>query len=680
MHQITNLKELLQLNISASRQKIDIRFIDNIEKDFLKWLKISGKKHLKKNLLNLSSEVIDFLIIQLGELRKEIETLNDRQNKFSQRISVALTEDERNEHILRSAKFLGAGYFGLIADKHAFSRWFGIDAIMERYKITILTKERKITFIFNRIGAISAFLIKKQTSFGTHKQTWKRLKLESAVWPFLQYKGDQRVSIEAFRCLSTALKAMPVAEQEGSIDSKTIQYVYRASLDKRQYLWIQCEALTLLESSSLESFKKALEYRLTNPQEGDDLFFRQRAVILMGNTIERLPELAELIPVIANDPSEYVRKTLPQILHKVPAQTTIKWLNHLYTNDSVPQVRAAVLLEIKNLLQSKEALLTELLSIFSYVFNKEKDKFVMRIALKCAVDTMSVIRANKNLQWSEIWYKTILARIEEVHTTANDIALRRLAANARERLWSEYDYEAQQIRLILTQNLQDLKPGKWKRLPGKLFKTYREGNIFRTLSVMAQEDFGFFIDRSIFGCYIRKDYVFGFRLWRFWLELRTPSPDKRQAFKHTVGRIFKSNIHIPSSIMAELTETKVPGEPLFISEEAGWRPFLPLMDQVLSSLQQGLSAKPVYIYTSEGITELSSPGMLQTLIAKIKITFNFSKLAKLRNLRQSGNQYVHALSKLGFKINIRPYQSKEYTFSLDPAVVNTFVINSNKND
>ena len=114
-------------------------------------------------------------------------------------------------------------------------------------------------------------------------------------------------------------------------------------------------------------------------------------------------------------------------------------------------------------------------------------------------------------------------------------------------------------------------------------------------------------------------------------------------------------------MLAELAETKVPGEPLHQSTESGWRPYLPLVDDVISSLNQVFTSRPTRFYTSEGVTELQPPANpIRKLSAYLRLTWSFSHYARLRNWQEdSGDdpqQYLHAIERLGFQISFAPHQ------------------------
>ncbi len=184
---------------------------------------------------------------------------------------------------------------------------------------------------------------------------------------------------------------------------------------------------------------------------------------------------------------------------------------------------------------------------------------------------------------------------------------------------------------------------------------------------------------NLFCPYTRNHYnslvrgeVFKFRLWRFWHEIRRPSPDKRQGFRHTIGRVHKGYIRAPSCILAELSETKVPGEPLFIEEEGGHRPYLPLVDDMVSLLH-ALTQQKVRVFTAEGITTLTAPAnIFQRIKAYWDLSAHFSQYAAMRNWRStsqgSPKTYVHTLRAIGFKVDYMPYDGE----TADQAVTRFF--------
>jgi poly-gamma-glutamate synthase PgsB/CapB len=169
----------------------------------------------------------------------------------------------------------------------------------------------------------------------------------------------------------------------------------------------------------------------------------------------------------------------------------------------------------------------------------------------------------------------------------------------------------------------------------------------------------------------------GFRFWRFFYELLSPSPDKRQGFDHTVGRVTRGSLRCPSCIGSELTQTKVPGEPLYMPSEQGWRPYLPLVDHVITALQSCLSNAPTRVFSPEGITEIKPPrSLVLRIIARSRLTFGFARYAELRNWREEDRSrpdaYIAALERLGVRITYSPPMSSSPAEDVDDSVTRFF--------
>lgn len=670
-----DIKDILGSGMTPLLIKMESRRLEKLLTEFFAWFDRLGK-YAKEGVEDAEKEIVNFLLFYIDERVKHISKIRLLHIEFNKGISKIIAEDERRKYILDYAADFGASGKQLKGDSRAFKRWFGHDAITDRYIGALKETERDIAIGLDRLGVIAALFIESQGPVAGYQQLWRQFNIERAVKPLLAYGGDNRVRIAAFKCLAAILWSMPDEFQEQIVEDSVMQYIYLSALDSRQEIWMQCEALVLLDSLSSSSLVKTLQKRLSTPLKGDDFFVRKTAVMLLGRNLKHLPELLELIPVVANDPSAFVRQALPQVLIEAPEEYICTWLSHLSLNDSMPQVRAAALLEIENILSSR-GMFEDMLNILIEAFRHEKDDFVLRVALRCAVRTTAVNIKSGDERLASRWHDAVHSEIERLHTHAESLAVRRWAALAREQIWAEYNREARTIKEVLLKELAKIKPGMQRRLPANLLSGFDIETIARTLSVLCQEDYGCQIGQGLSGKYIARGDAFHFRLWRFLHEFRHPSPDKRQAFSHTIGRIYTGNIHVPSTIMAELTETKVPGEPLYMPYESGWRPYLPLVDEVVSSLRYGLSSGAVKIFTSEGVTEITPPKLIfKRLLAYIKLTWNFPHYARLRSW-QEGSQsnpssYIRALTDLGFTIRHSEHEADNIKTSQDPSVKRFF--------
>jgi poly-gamma-glutamate synthase PgsB/CapB len=465
-----------------------------------------------------------------------------------------------------------------------------------------------------------------------------------------------------------------------------VTFIYRAAMASRaHHVWIQCEALTLLAEIAPESFLLALHHRLTKPEQDDDIFVRRRAVRLLGAHPEFHQAAEDLIPRIINDPSIYVRQGIAEALGMMLASESAAedvnlwhWYKRLATFDQSAQVRAAALFAARRLLASA-SLAERVASLLSEVIQKEEDVLVLKAALTTAVDAVELLYSDNLDDQAAAFASRLLPAITEVHQHSDSLSIRRYAALMRERIITAVTPESRTLKLKLQQIVDKLSPGKSRRLPRALIKQYDEQTMGRVLAVLSQYNFGFSVVRTIFGWKIIKGETFGFRLWRFLFELKTPSPDKRQGLSHTIGRRFKGHLRTPSTILSELTKTKVPGEPLHMSSESGWRPYLPLVDEALSCLLQPFLGKHVTIVTAEGTTTMTPPSFPPARwLGALKLTLKFSYYTDLRNWREGSNAtpeiYIEELRKTGLKIQFSPYQDSSGSPDLDPAVKRFFAI------
>jgi poly-gamma-glutamate synthase PgsB/CapB len=666
-----DVRTLLEHGLNRWERKLDARLIGELASGFRAWRRGRGTPAEGDAATLLPEELVGFLQQEVEREARGLAALRDRNADFNRRYTRAATEAERRQHILDYARDLGSTRWQLREDRRAFGRWFGHDAITDRYVRRHGAAERRIAFCLKRLGAVTALLLGGAPA-NAGESLWRRLGLERLVRPLLGHDGDTRVAEAAFACLAAALGALPAGSQEGLVDDATLAFIYRAALDPRQPVSVQCEALRLVRALSAAAFAKVLRHRLLRPADGDDLFVRRCAVGLLGECLPASPELAELLPVAARDPSPFVRQALARALRQAPAASVRTWLRALARQDAVPQVRAAALWEGLALLRRPDVA-DHVRRLLGEALEQEEHEFVLRVAVHVAASGARGLVGGEGPLLAA-WRQTVMPGLDRLHTQAASLAVRRWAAQARERIWCLTDPAARALHDRLRSALARVPPGRGRRLPPHSLRGLDEALVGRVLSVLAQEDFGYDLDRGWLGTRVTRGHVFGFRLWRFLHELRHSDPAKRQAFRHTIGRTSRAGLRAPSAVLSELAETKVPGEPLFISRESGWRPYLPLPDDLLSSLDRGFLAPPVHFYTSEGVTELEAPrSPWARLWAQVRLNWSFAHYARLRNW-QEGDQsspaaYLQAASKLGFRVRVRPHDDAG---AADPAVLRFF--------
>jgi hypothetical protein len=466
-----------------------------------------------------------------------------------------------------------------------------------------------------------------------------------------------RLKLAAFRCVAAVLSGLSREIQEVAVDDTTLQYIYRSALQHQQDVWIQCAALELLVTLSWESFVGALRQRLLHPASGDDIFVRRRAVQLLAEHFPRLDSGQTLITAALSDPSAFVRQILPKVVIQSPVNQAAAALEQLVIGDASPQVRAATWLEWPGLLTDPN-FRDHALRLFLEVATQETHEFVLRVICLVAEQSTEQLRRRADPFLSK-WHDAAREVLMVLRCSNASVKVRRWASQSLEFVWSESHPEARVLRERFAKFVRPIPRGGSQRLPAALTEGLDPDFLGRIWAIVCRNDYDAQLQFTRRGVKVIRGHVFGFRWWRWWHEFRSPSPDKRQAFPHTIGRLFDGQIHIPSAIMAELAQTKVPGEPLQISAEGGWRPYLPLLDELNSCIELGRTPQPFRSFTSEGVTIITPPRGRKRWLALAKLTWQFRQLAEKRNwldtMQEPPNAYIRSLEELGFDIRFETY-------------------------
>ncbi|MCH9698046.1 MAG: hypothetical protein K0U68_08090 [Gammaproteobacteria bacterium] len=643
--------------------------IEQVAEQFALWPDVSTREvESGREMIGLIAEhILRFLLYEIGQSQTRLEKLRTRYGNYSNRYTKAVSDQERQRLILDYARDLGANDQHIKGDRKAFKRWFGHDAVSDRYQRRSLETERYISFVLDAAGRIAALLLKTDGKTVGYQQLWERIKIEPVIKPLLVHRGDRRVVSSAFHCLTQALKSMPVGLQTQCISESSLRFIYHASLSSKRSVWIQCEALELLQYASPESLLPVFRKRLVKPQPDDDLFVRRKVVDIMARLINAESRLKDLIRHVIADSCPSVRQKLPDVLNRTDLPIIEQYYPQLLFKDGVEQVRASALLGLSGLMQRSDCYAKALSYLLESLY-QETHTFVLRVALKVCRDSLPD-RIDK-----PEFVRQLLPALNHLHLKAESLSVRRWASQTREYLLCHSNPGISDRIESLRQFVEAIPPGRSRKIPADL-KFDDDLQLGRLLSVLAQEDYGFDVEKSLLGTFLTRGHAFGFRIWRLLHEFRHPSPDKRQAFQHTRGRLFWGTLRVPSAILSELAETKVPGEPLYFDTEDGWRGYLPLVDDVLSSLNNG--KQPTWFYHSEGITCLKPPqNWFKRWLASWRISYYFADYARMRNWREDSQDSPHvflkALTDLGIKVSFQGHDAFEKPATVDSAVLRFF--------
>lgn len=636
------ISQLLRRDINPYHAQVIDPLLQAIERDF--WTHYP--QDTSWNQEHLALDLLLFTLQRIGEQIKQVEDIKHIFAHHEQAHAKTSQEEERRKITLEFAKILGASSKQLAQDKKAFDRWFGFQAVADRCRENISHIESQTYFLLLRLPALFPFLKASDLS------PLEKILFEH-LGPYIigPYHGHYKVREAFLEVLAHFLKLygtynLPLPSL------MALQKNLMALAKDSQHVWIQSHAYHIIALCFPDLFIEKATRHLSRHKDGDDLFLRKRIIDLL-DTLPHIPESARLVLLkeASQDPSIHVRQGVCENLKNLDRDAQMDLLEVLLFKESKTQVQAKALYCAQHIFtgEDKHQIFLDLLR---RVFATQTDPFVLRVGLRtlCELAQTKDWPTKSNMSNA----LTLVLALKECTTMPN---IKRWASQTTELLLCLQDPVLKNLKENLEMSLAPLKTGHIFKVP----KAWSQGldlkDVARVLAVISVNDFDYQVNSVLGRFYIQKGIEKGFRFWRFLHEMRLPRTEKRQHFKHTIGRIWRTQHIIPSNVLYEVSQTQVPGEPVYIPQEAGWRPYLPLPDLCLSALILG---KPIYVHTPDGITQIHAKGfILSRLYARIKLGWNFAHFASLRHWREDSsvepNAYAHALSKLGINLNFIPH-------------------------
>jgi gamma-polyglutamate synthase len=657
--------DLLQLNLDAHWKRIHAELFKQLLSEYAAW---EVKERALEGIDQQAWEETQFLIFlqhKLSDWLDEIALLKTSYQQFSRDYHNAVSSIEKTGHLVDIAKTLKYSRKAIHQIHNDKAKWLDENAMYDCFIQRTSRLEQNCSNVLNRMGDILVYLLSSNSS-ETCQSLWNRLELNTRLLPELEYQSSQHVRLQAFTCLRKSIGALP-DDVEHRIAPNLTQYIYRCCFDIEMDVWLRCEAILLVADLDVSQFISVAKHIIEHAND-NDIFVRSRlATILCKHHLS--VDLSIQIEQVSQDSSEFVRQALLEGISQLPHAIAIPLLIKYIDLENEAKVRAAGYLAWANV-KLDESNARELVERQIAWIESEEDEFGLRVLLETSA-RIATAAAHLNLG---PFIQMLETAIKNIHIAHKITSVRRWAAETEQHLW------ALQHQHVLTTEVQN----KLRDLPlhdsikVKLDTKTSPAMIKRLISFLGSQRFGFDISQRRSHLKIRSGYRFGFRLWRLIYEFRYTATDKRQNHNHIKGRIYRGDTQTSSVLMGELSQTKVPGEPLFISEEQGWRHYLPLMDQVLSSLDQGWPTKPVCIYSPEGVTEVMPPrNIFKRLLTRARLILLFDRLAQARNWQSKdakpASHFVSELTKIGFELKFRSFSEEEGgETSLDPSVQRYF--------
>ncbi len=439
-----------------------------------------------------------------------------------------------------------------------------------------------------------------------------------------------------WRLARPALEALSEHAAAGRPPSAAaVNHARRLAEDGSAPVWSRVAALKLLAAALGPRAAEVLEARLRG--EGaraggaaggdDELFVRCAAARALARV--DAARAREVLPRLAEDPSEHVRIELAPLLAAVGPGAALRALADP-SRERSPRVRAAAAIALAE--AEPLALVTILESDPDDVPRRAALEEAERLApshaaLRRAVDALAVGGAGPELT--------------------------RLAAEAAERLHHRLDTAAAAM-LSAASAARSLPEGGVARLDAAVDAEA----LGRALAVLSTEDLPLAAARSGGGWELTRGDRMGRRLWRILHEVRHPSPEKRQGYLHTVARTVRAEVRAPPGGLAEVTATKVPGERVVVPGLGDWGRHLPTVEDLLGRPPSGEAR----IFSAFGATRVVWPKGSRWIRARARFTLGYARYARLREQSLAGAElrerraYLAALRDLGFEIAFAPHR------------------------
>lgn len=667
---LSSSDSLLTAGLDPIWQSIYAQSLQTCKKSYKKW---SNTSHTTENTGESHREALKLVLYLKHELTMRfdvIEQLRLRQEEFNYNYHHATSEPECIEHMVSAAKYLR--YPSRIIRQVANQKieWFDDAAISEYFTKKIAEHEKFIIFLLGRLSEIVRLMMRQIDDDDELNRQWQIIGLPEALVQGLEYQAQTNIRIAACRGLRSILQEMRSSIRD-LVPNTILQYVYKTCLDKERHVWMRAEMMTLIAVTQPTQFLTIFRHVYTK-ESNADIFLKARMVESLLRFVPlNITALRHALRAVRNEQSEYVRQRFAETTKYLEPKIALRLGLRILQFDSSSKVKAQVLLTLLRHDWSQQQL-NSIIGSLVRILSKADNLFLLRATLHLLPQLLQHYLPRLEVS------KENLAQIDHQLTWLNhhheDTRLRRWAAECREAVFfytSTLTIDASQL-----QTIERLPMEASFTLKGKAGQ--RSEAWYRQMAYVASKRFGFDVRAQGKKVKITSGFRFRTRLWRIIHEWRNPAADKRQNHNHIKGRVYYGLEQFNSRLVAEQSITKVPGEPVYINEEAGSRSYLPLVDQLLSCLDQGWPTAPMRIYSSEGVTDVMPPtSLFARLRARWKIQLHFAKFSRLRNWKEgdqfSPNAYLKKVTELGFKVAIRGYaDNKGKPYPVEPRVKRFF--------
>jgi len=518
------------------------------------------------------------------------------------------------------------------ADLAALERFLDYDALHERYLIErhelLVTLEIAVTFIAG--AALAALdnasarrkgdLVREMIDAGGVEMFFHELIEHGERWQI------RRAAVDGLAGL--ALAARSDRAWHGRLRAKHLGLAVRCATNTDDHPWLQGSAIHLVTQLQPELGLDVITKRLLDPaQSARDFLVRRQCVELLAGDVRGRSVLRRVLD--KHDPSEHVRQGLADAFARAGEIDELAVLAGLDPDRPEPSPRVRAFAIRSALRADQPANIGSVIALVLNVLSRETDPLPLAIAcddVAALIDREPVPRS-----LTEPLLAALLALASHSERAP---ATQETAAATAERVNRAMTFEDRAWRDYLETVTQQIKPGRsWSVRLTKLrdMPPLPSDPTFlgRVMAELSRRDFPLAATFSNGKLVIWRGDRYRRRLWRILHELRSLRPNKRQAYRHTVGRSMRGHLRAPPGGLDEVTSTVVPGERVYIAEEGGWGRHVPTVDDMLDLPMW--TGDPVRVYSSYGVTTIRPPSALGwRLRNRITLALRYAQLATLR--------------------------------------------------
>ncbi len=581
----------------------------------------------------------------------------------------------------------------LAGDRAALGRFLDLDAVRERYLRhdyrSQVRAEIVVRLAATKVARLLSELLGEGGTMDQVRAAVRTLDLEARLLEQIFRTTRWQSQVSALVALRQVVSVLPRDQRTGLFGLATLTAVSRCCFNRNENTWVQRAAIDLLreidpreiwnvyrqrlravagtDGAAVEGGGNGTEPPRIDPTEGGgaslvfgaggdgagevggipsgDLFVRVHLIrsLAAEQDADRAGKILKQV-VRGPDGSEYVRMEAARGLSRIGSERAQRLLRRLAVGaspDQSPRVRATAIMELRKLAEASDESAEKVARVISRAIRKDDSVLVRRVAFsEAAALAAQRQRRLSKLKLDQVDGILLRAIDKVVIADEEDVAVRRLAGEAREEVIVRNIPAYEWVLANIMEKVRQIPPGGSVKIPASDI-LIEEDDLGRILAHFTREDFDVCVAQGARSWTFYRGDRFRRRLWRLVHEMRHPSPDKRQGFGHTIGRDYRGTIRAHSGVLAELTQTKVPGERVFIEAEGSWRRHIPLLDDYLSLFRRELRGRPVKIFSSLGVTTIRNMNRRSDSIrAYYKLCWNYAAVANLRNANPRSKEHA----------------------------------------